>query len=200
MLKFSEIYNLILEGKQVGDVYHFTTLEGLEGILTDNRIGGSTTNRLDLYGVSTTRDKKFFKERIRRGNNKLPFGGNSIMITLDGDLLSDTYRTKPHADAKSKVEIEEWGDEREQLWYGPKISKDSGIKNIRRYIKNISMTKFGLERLETHFLSKRFYEYLENDPDLESSFGLESKEYKATIYGIYLRETFGIENYDGPDL
>jgi hypothetical protein len=36
---------------------------------------------------------------------------------------------------------ENFGDEMEEVWYGKQVERDGGIKNIKKYIKTIILTK-----------------------------------------------------------
>jgi hypothetical protein len=81
------------EGKQVGPLYHYTSADGLKGILQSNKINTSEENYLgnELYYISFTRNKNFYK----KGSN---FGVKTdYRITLDGDKLSDKYKITPFA-------------------------------------------------------------------------------------------------------
>lgn len=80
-------YANLSEAKQVGTLYHYTTLLGLLGILKDDKI------RKQVYedkgkskqGVSLTRNK----------NLNFTKGYNSVMIILDGDKISNNYKVEP---------------------------------------------------------------------------------------------------------
>jgi nicotinamide mononucleotide adenylyltransferase len=79
------------EGKQVGPLYHYTSADGLKGILQSNKINTSEENYLgnELYYISFTRNKNFHK----KGSN---FGVKiKYRITLDGDKLSNKYKIQP---------------------------------------------------------------------------------------------------------
>ena len=55
--KFNDFIN---EGKSVGNLYHFTNKSSLDNILKDDILLGSfmyEENDIDLFGVSTTRNK-----------------------------------------------------------------------------------------------------------------------------------------------
>jgi hypothetical protein len=81
------IWKDIKEAKQVGKLYHFTSKNNLEKILSSNKLNGSFMYELEngdeLYGVSTSRNKNLFYDK------------NNIRITLDGDKLSNNYKIKP---------------------------------------------------------------------------------------------------------
>ncbi len=83
----------LIEAKQVGLLYHYTSKDGLKGILKDNKLRASEEYYLgeELYFVSFTRNKDFHKKAYKF-NVKVDY-----RITLDGDKLSNKYRIKPFA-------------------------------------------------------------------------------------------------------
>lgn len=86
--KAQNLNNKINEGKQVGLLYHFTNSSSLKKILEKDIINGSfmyEKDGIELYGVSTTRNKNLNYDRKR----------NNIRITLDGDKLSNNYKVQP---------------------------------------------------------------------------------------------------------
>jgi hypothetical protein len=96
-----QVYNIvadkiqenITEGKQVGTLYHYTSADGLKGILQSNSIRASKEYYLgnDIYFVSFTRNKNFHKKGSAF-DVKIDY-----RITLDGDKLSNKYKIKPFA-------------------------------------------------------------------------------------------------------
>ena len=88
-----EIIDLLKEAKQVGPLYHYTSADGLKGILSSNRINASEEHYLgnDLYYVSFTRNKNFHMKGAN-WNVKTDY-----RITLDGDKLSNKYKITPFA-------------------------------------------------------------------------------------------------------
>lgn len=83
----------ITEAKQVGNLYHYTSAEGLKGILQSNKIKASEEYYLgnDLYFVSFTRNRNFHKKATNFDVNI------DYRITLDGSKLSNRYKIKPFA-------------------------------------------------------------------------------------------------------
>ena len=82
-----------MTGKQVGTLYHYTSADGLKGILKSNSIKASKEYYLgnDLHFISFTRNKNFHK----KGSSfdvKIDY-----RIALDGDKLSNKYKIKPFA-------------------------------------------------------------------------------------------------------
>jgi hypothetical protein len=81
------------EGKQVGTLYHYTSKDGLKGILKSNSIKASEEYYLggEIYYISFTRNKNFHKKGMKF-NVKTDY-----RITLDGDKLSNRYKIQPFA-------------------------------------------------------------------------------------------------------
>jgi len=99
------------EAKQLGKLYHFTTFNGLEGILDSNEFEGSTAKvdkddldfksfKMDieklkskdinvLYFFSTTRDKLLYLKDPK-------IEGSVVRIVLDGNKLSNKYKISPY--------------------------------------------------------------------------------------------------------
>jgi hypothetical protein len=76
----------LIEAKQVGVLYHFTSFYYLHDIIEDNFILKSTI----MPFVSFTRNKQMNTDTV----------SNSVRITIDGNKLSDKYRILPHADTE----------------------------------------------------------------------------------------------------
>lgn len=81
------------EGKQVGPLYHYTSADGLKGILSSNRINASEEYYLgnNLYYISFTRNKNFHNKGYKFGVK------TEYRITLDGNKLSNRYKIIPFA-------------------------------------------------------------------------------------------------------
>jgi hypothetical protein len=94
MVKLIDILNEITEAKQVGNVYHFTTLENWEIIkkqgikfIKDNLSPFNPKYNNILYSISVTRDKS--------GDTPSAYGKAEVKITLDGDKISNKYKITP---------------------------------------------------------------------------------------------------------
>lgn len=132
------------EGKQVGTVYHFTSLDnlfsiGYQDLLKSTRYG---LKKADSFkkSISVTRDKNF--SLVRRKNQEERYiSSDEVCIVLDGDKLSNKYQFSPYDDRynkfKKKVTAPEYGDEMEEKITGEVLEKNGGIKNIKDYIKEI---------------------------------------------------------------
>lgn len=145
-MKIKSIINeIIKEGKQVGIVYHFTTLNNAIMIVKSNHLKAyRATKNINGRTLSTSRDKNFSK---RRGD-QLSISGADIAFVLDGNKLSNTYQVRPYDDTYDATEREyepedklNFGDEQEEIWYGKKIESDVGFKNFNKYVIKVIFTK-----------------------------------------------------------
>lgn len=145
-MKLKQILNEVInEAKQVGIVYHFTTLNNAILIVNYNHLKGyRATKNINGRTVSTTRDKNFSK---RRGD-QLSISGADIVFVLDGNKLSNIYQVKPYDDTFDVADQEydeddrlNFGDEQEEIWYGKNIERDMGFKNLNKFVLKIIFTK-----------------------------------------------------------
>jgi hypothetical protein len=136
------------EAKQIGKIYHYTSIESLEDILKTNRLGLTIEEQKDLekkylnYIYSLPGDfnsrasllplpqanKVYFS---RTPNNKV-FKNQGVLLVLDGDKLSNNYK------------IVDIGG----IYYG-KIENELHIpriiNNIKKYIIQIIIKKEALD-------------------------------------------------------
>lgn len=121
----------IIEAKQVGILYHYTSLYGLLRILQDNKI-----HRGKFSYVSLTRDK-FFHKHGRFGISL------DVRLILDGDKLSNNYKIKPF-NYWQIVKDKEPKESEERL--------NKNLENLNEYLIGIEFQKQTLEKL--YLLSK----------------------------------------------
>jgi hypothetical protein len=102
MIKLIDILREINEGKQVGDIYHYTYLRQLPLILKSGKLRPSPA-RLEKKGyISFSRDRAL---GITLGPDR-----TQVRITIDGDKLSNKYSISPYAQLKpeTKRDKENW--------------------------------------------------------------------------------------------
>ncbi len=136
MIKLSDILKEITEGKQVGTLYHFTTLSGGENIIQTNTIKSQNYNF-----VSLTRDKNLYKTSDH-------IEGGLIRLTIDGDKLSNNYKIYPY-------------DEDERKKYGSFESEErikGNIKNAKNYITKIDVILDFYNYINPNYPELLFYE------------------------------------------
>lgn len=139
MSKFRNlIESILLDARQVGNLYHATSLTGLKGILDSNQIISNANSTGCSGGISTSRDKTLF------------YGG-PVALILDGDKLSENYKVLPYSNfpdlSRDNDKIDPYG-EHETIIVPNNIPKgidiydyieenDLIIPNINKYIKGI---------------------------------------------------------------
>lgn len=169
----SQTEQTIQEAKQVGDIYHFTRIRSFIKILKEDFLKASSmSNAMKLlrlpwyYGISTTRAANFNQRSKGRA-----IGGIEIRLKLDGDKMSNQYQSTAWDDTTAgryvyKSRRAEYGDEMEELWYGKKIERQHGIKNISKYIKAIDFTKEGMDVLRTNAIVQDLLADMMADKDM----------------------------------
>ena len=94
---------ITLSQKQIGDLYHYTKKDALLAILRSGKIGLST-GRARGSELEHQGNKNFFASFTRsrfggyhydEGGKVSHYGDTSIMVTLDGTKLSNTYKIIP---------------------------------------------------------------------------------------------------------
>jgi hypothetical protein len=136
MIKLIDIIN---EGKQVGDLYHFTRFRNIIGILKSGTLSPSGA-RIEKNGyISFTRDKSL---GMTLGSDR-----TEVRIQIDGDKLSTKYQIFPYAQTKPETDYDEenWvssfsrntqSSESEQVIPSKKYG---GSINILPYIKKVDI-------------------------------------------------------------
>lgn len=114
----------IQERKQVGIIYHYTTMDRLSSILdSDSLISNSTIENTPIISFSRSRNGVTLKTGRNIGSKSFNYG--TIRISIDGDRLSDKYQISPfsfQADLDNHEEVV--------------ISKQ--IKDLHKYIIDIA--------------------------------------------------------------
>ena len=171
--KLATIEEDLDESKNLGTLYHFTSLFGIHDILTSNFLKGSNSETEEFSRdfqflspeqrqkvkekgsvfwnyISLTRDKNLYKK-----NPSLR--GSTVRIVLDGNKISSNYKIKPF----SYYGNEQDGDENyrfssneseERINLGDK----EGINNLDKYIEGIDIF---LDKIEDN---KMYLKQIEN--------------------------------------
>jgi hypothetical protein len=87
MIKLSEILKNINEAKQVGNLYHFTSLENIKDIIKSTYLIPN-----DEGQISTSVRANMTIGDIGKNNTQ---GKNIVRITLDGNKISNKYKIRP---------------------------------------------------------------------------------------------------------
>jgi hypothetical protein len=140
-MNLRENINILLnEGKQVGTLYHFTSLSGLYGILKTGYI-----NINEDGFVSTTRDKNLNTSEFDSEYEE----PNYVSIYLDGNKISQNYKISPFSFGYMGKENKEF----EEIIHTSK----KGLP-VYNYIIGI---RFGIDD-ESDYEYKRYYDKLIN--------------------------------------
>lgn len=117
----------VKEGKQVGDLYHACSFNSMLHIAeTDCLDFGATANVINMKRViSFTRNPEYIVDTIY--HTPIIF-----ILTIDGDKLSDKYKTQPYAAQGYRDRDDKEPDEFEEVSFGR-------IDHLSKYIKAIRM-------------------------------------------------------------
>ena len=137
----------LFERKQVGILYHFTSLQDAWGILHDKEIkinpdaGGITAGYGGFVvtqpreGISFTRNHNL-KAAAAAGGSGNEWG--EVRLAFDGDKISDRYKVEPAVDWKHGITRQE--DQAEEMVRRDKVDISSTILKIdvmlNRYYEN----------------------------------------------------------------
>jgi len=126
------------EAKQVGLIYHFTTLENAWLILSDMELVTDDSTDFNAFdsgfslkrareGVSFTRNKNL--KITANAGGKAGKSWGAVRIVFDGDKMSNKYKFEPYVDTQNHVITQD--DQREEIIKKPKVklSKDM-IKRV----------------------------------------------------------------------
>ena len=137
-MKLIDLLKEINEGRQVGEIYHFTSLDSIYDILKSGKLEPSPDRSEKLGFISFTRNRALstlggFKSQVR--------------ITIDGDKLSNKYQILPYAQLKTEVKRDEkdWDKPYSRSTQNSESEliipskKYSGKINITPYIKKLDI-------------------------------------------------------------
>ena len=145
MISFKTFYT---EAKQVGILYHYTSLFRLPRILSTNQLGEFNTY------VSFTRDKNFHRHK-REGIDV-----DNARFVIDGDLLSHHYRVLPYNyfGDKSPTGIGKYAEDRphERTWDEQEERVMKNITNLNSYIIKLQIFQDFLDKFFVTDLDRKF--------------------------------------------
>ena len=161
-ITFQSRLNEITEGKQVGDLYHFTFASRIPLILKDDMLKASQSNAKTALSdedikryISFTRNKNLFL-------NPSSIAGNfEAALVLDGDKLSSNYKIEPYnAPESKKNEYEERLVFKDPTGKGP---DKVGITNLKKYIKKIIIIGDTFEEDEIEDIKNQIEKQIDTD-------------------------------------
>ena len=130
MKLFQLLRESILEGKQVGTIYHFTSYESALGILKDKYV---------LKNLTPDADGETFVSFSRNRDLKSPTISRNVRFTIDGDALSNKYKVEPFADVKAGFGRRSSDEAEERVDVLPR----GGQLDFSKYLKGIDVMKPG---------------------------------------------------------
>lgn len=136
---------IIKEAKQVGVLYHITSISSLIKILNSNKLLGA------INGVSFTRNKLLYKTATT-------LGGNQCQLIIDGNKLSEKYKIYSYKDSVSSQ-----SDESEET------VNIRVIDNISKYILKIQLIKpssWTFKRQDQYFINRSLKKDLDDEISL----------------------------------
>jgi hypothetical protein len=126
-MKLTNILKEIVEAKQVGTLYHWTTWKSLMSIIKTNSLHTGHSGHGEFDYISTTRSKDKTQFGIAESSN--------VVLVLDGDKISNRYKIIPYHD----LETEEYDDITYRDEFGNQIGipdddwEGEGIPKIKKY-------------------------------------------------------------------
>jgi hypothetical protein len=130
MIKLINILKEITEGKQIGDIYHFTSTDALASMIKD--FGNIT---LDIEDGSISSEGYYsFTRNPNLGT--LAEEKHHVRIKLDGDKMSTRHKFEPYADVKSGEDFLKGGSHFEAE---ERINSKGKPLNLTPYIEEITI-------------------------------------------------------------
>jgi hypothetical protein len=166
MISFKTFYT---EAKQVGILYHYTTLERLALILESNILRGKPDahHTISKY-VSFTRDKHF-----HRGARD-SYIKKECRLVIDGDKLSHHYKTQPYNYYNPK----DYVNKPHQGAYDETEERITGIiKDIKKYVIKVQLFEnailyYEITNNNTLDINGKSYSTIEDYIDYLKQFGV----------------------------
>lgn len=148
MILLIDILKEITEGKQLGTLYHYTEIEYMVRILSDNMLKGKYKDKQDMFIISFTRNQIFTSQPRQLGGKNL----NSRLV-IDGNKLSNKYKLFPYAGYGFRRNVDKEQEERLYM-------KDEYLNNIDAYVIYYD---FFLEKIldRTYYKIPSLIKYLE---------------------------------------
>jgi hypothetical protein len=125
------------EGKQVGTLYHFTNYDGAIGIvMKDFKLKVALTP--DVKDKDKLPDYARFVSFTRNKDLNSPTISREVRFTVDGNALSNKYRTEPFADTKAGFGRQKPG-EKDEAEERVNVEKHNGFVDIKPFLTSIDI-------------------------------------------------------------
>lgn len=133
MIKLIKLFKESLnEAKQVGTIYHFTDYESAEKIINDDlKLKVSPKP----FGMDKTPDYAKYVSFTRNKDMKSPTIYREVRFKINGDALSNKYKTEPYADVKSGFGRAKSDESEERV----DVEKRGGYVDISNYLISIEL-------------------------------------------------------------
>lgn len=208
--RVKRLESLLLESKQVGDLYHVCTLDNfVKYIVPTNSLSGSGNFTVGRSlsankAVFFTRDKRYVINTAYDDMLMMDVDNSfAIQLCLDGDKLSDNYKVIPYNDAEFSVDIYDTDDDAEAILNPKNRAQEEvvlgTIKNLKKYIKSIRFVcTSGLD-----YNLKKNYNKIVNNIKKALSFGIDiiydtklENSFNGVGFRSWISDLFDIRNGD----
>jgi hypothetical protein len=151
--------DVLKEAKQVGTLYHFTNYDSAIGIvMKDFKLKVALTP--DIQDKSKLPDYARFVSFTRNKDLDSPTISREVRFTVDGNALSNKYRTEPFADVKAGFGRQKPG-EKDEAEERINVEKHNGVVDIKPFL--ISVDVMEPKELKVDSLdSDAFFELVED--------------------------------------
>jgi len=151
--------NVLNEGKQVGTLYHFTTYDSAIGIVTkDFKLKVALTP--DIKDKEKLPDYARFVSFTRNRDLNSPTISREVRFTIDGNALSNKYRTEPFADVKAGFGRQKPG-EKDEAEERVNIEKHNGVVDIKPFLISVDVMEPKNMRVDS-LDSEAFFELVQD--------------------------------------
>ena len=126
------------EGKQVGTLYHFTNYDGAIGIIMkDFKLKVALAPDI-LKNKEKLPDYARYVSFTRNRDLNSPTISREVRFVVDGDALSNKYRTEPFADVKAGFGRQKPG-EKDEAEERVNVEKHNGVVDIKPFLISVDV-------------------------------------------------------------
>jgi hypothetical protein len=101
--------SILFEAKQVGIIYHFTSLYSFFCMVSNI---GNLSKKENTINIVSGRDHISFTRNYNMRSYSIITEKRNVRISIDGDKLSNKYKIKPHLDQEYQIDDKEEREER----------------------------------------------------------------------------------------